>query len=69
MDKQIYAFTKPGSAPEFLSVRGSHNGIEIIARSPGDEKGNCGITFSLFLTHEEARKFGDSLLHYAVTHG
>lgn len=68
-DEFIYAYTQPGIAPEFLSVRGTETGVEIIVRAPGDETGNCGATFSLFLSREEAYKFGNSLSHYVVTHG
>lgn len=63
----IFAYTAPGLAPEYISINLNDNGVTLTAMAAGDALGNCGPTVDVKLSHEQLVKLANTLFSFACT--
>lgn len=67
MSNNVFAYTAPGLAPEFISVNiAEHGSVEILIRSPGRD-GVCKDVSSIKLSAESFAEFARTIYSFACT--
>jgi hypothetical protein len=64
----IFAYTANALYyPDYISVNVEEDGVNVIVRSPANEKGECGTTSQIKLNTEQVVKLAHTLFSFACT--